>query len=232
MEKSWEYLFCIIYKTIIDLNGHTFFNFVSHFEIICGLFIVIYKQGCQKSPPYLSFPPLFVSFVCFQTLEMPAGPTAVKASDFAQFLVWLIWREPLEPGVSPTSPDDWPSAKAKSLTHVSIYTSVRLYGFRLQAPTVYVYANMWLIMHSYTEIHDLYSVHMSRINAGSCSQKIQMFCFVPVFFCLSVCLSSSACWKPNPKTLTKTAVCEPGVDQISLGNSIRTVHIMSTLLSV
>ena len=69
-------------------------------------------------------------------------------------LTW-IWREPLEPGVAPTTPDDWSTTRAKSLTRVNIFTStqpVRLSGLRLlQAPSVCVYAGIWLIY--YTFIH-------------------------------------------------------------------------------
>lgn len=39
------------------------------------------------------------------------------------------WREPLEPGAAPTTPDDWPTAPARSLTRVRLYTSEGLWSW-------------------------------------------------------------------------------------------------------
>lgn len=147
-----------------------------------------------------------------------------------------IWRELLEPGVAPTIPDDWPSAQAKSLTRVSIYTStqsVQLCGFRLlQVPTVCIYALVWLMYYALRHSNTLSvvkvswfmrpSVHRVLVRLyfctactclGSCTQKIQMFCFAHVFICkcLKRLPTKTHCLlliqKPDPKTLMKTGVC-------------------------
>ncbi len=115
-----------------------------------------------------------------------------------------IWREPPEPGVAPTSPDNCPSTQAKSLTRVSIYISTHslwgCVGLGCHKLLLYVYTQSYglCITRLYAGILDLsslwadlciyytqgackaislYIIHMSWISAGSCTQKIQMFCF-------------------------------------------------------
>lgn len=39
-------------------------------------------------------------------------------------VVSLIWRELLGPGAAPSTPDNWPTAQARSLTRVRLCTAV------------------------------------------------------------------------------------------------------------
>lgn len=97
----------------------------------------------------------------------------------------VIWREPLEPGVAPTSPDDWSSVQAKSPARVSICSSThRLWGSYCtceQRLMAYVQdtqtpKNMicCMVIRSVCQSGKA-TCHMYRICVGSCKQMIQMF---------------------------------------------------------
>lgn len=61
----------------------------------------------------------------------------------------LSWREPLEPGVAPTTPDDWFTAQARSPARVRPYTSDGAAVLEL-VPIVRVHAVTRLVHYSVT----------------------------------------------------------------------------------
>lgn len=108
-------------------------------------------------------------------------------------LTW-IWRELLEPGIAPTTPDDWPSARAKSITRVSIFTSTACEAERIKAVTssfcMCIRRHMAYVLHIHTPKYLICrqgeQIYVSVYTQGACKaastypgavQKIQMFCF-------------------------------------------------------
>lgn len=163
-----------------------------------------------SSPCVITSPPLSVFFLFAFCVSGNASWT--YSCEFFWYptipILTEIWREPLEPGVAPISPDDWPSVQAKSLPRVSIYTSTHsllfCVGLDRQAPTVCVYAVIWLMYYAFIHWYTRSVVTVSRFmclsihrvlvrlyfctastcsgsSQGSCTWKIQMFSFVHVF---------------------------------------------------
>lgn len=104
----------------------------SHFEIIVG----VCHLNWESEVSLVAHVTVTLSFLCFLSSSRCLFLFVFNHSGNASWTYSCeyfrypkipsqtgIWREPLESGVAPTSPDDWPCAQANSLTRVSIYTS-------------------------------------------------------------------------------------------------------------
>lgn len=170
-----------------------------------------------------------------------------------------IWREPLEPGVTPTTPDDGVSTQSKSLTRVSIYTSTHTQrgcaGLGCYKLPVYVYMQSYglCIMHLCTKIFDLsrficLSIHRVLVRPCVCTESIclrsvqahehrrsRCFAIACVHFWILPAERDNVFFcllRHQIQKQMKTALCEPDMDQISLKTSFGTIYIMSTLITV
>lgn len=110
------------------------------------------------------------------------------------------WREPLEPGAAPTTPDDWPTAQARSLTRIRLYTSEGLWSWTTERKSwMCTLSHTAYASRCHTVTKDLKSYLTVCLFAGllsSSSSKSrwdsythtdQMFCFTQDFFFFAKC---------------------------------------------
>lgn len=100
-------------EKVLRYKRSSFWVSFSHLKIIWGSLADIFKRGnpkvyffCFLSSPLCLFYSFFMEFV---------NASWTYSCEYFRYPTILTWREPLESGVAPTTPDERPSVQAKSV---------------------------------------------------------------------------------------------------------------------